>query len=195
MPWEKSFDIEEALDRATEVFWKKGYEAASMADLIQAIGINKGSLYNAFGSKKKLFDRALARYDQKRRAAVLAELREHPDALEAINAFFDGVIDEAREDPRNLGCFVVNTAQDLPNQPPEVMQTVRESLSEIELFFLDMIERGKSEGRISKDVETKPTAQALLSVVMGLRVLSRGAVGIPALESIRDGALRLVPAP
>lgn len=195
MPWEKSFDIEEALDRATEVFWKKGYEAASMADLIQAMGINKGSLYNAFGSKKKLFDRALARYDQKRRAAVLAELREHPDALEAINAFFDGVIDEAREDPRNLGCFVVNTAQDLPNQPPEVMQTVRESLSEIELFFLDMIERGKSEGRISKDVETKPTAQALLSVVMGLRVLSRGAVGIPALESIRDGALRLVPAP
>ncbi len=62
MPWEKTFDIDEATDKAIEVFWKKGYEATSMSDLTQAMQINKGSLYNAFGSKKALFDRALARY-------------------------------------------------------------------------------------------------------------------------------------
>ena len=55
MPWEKTFDIDEAIDRATEVFWAKGYEATSLADLIKATGVNKGSFYNAFGSKKKLF--------------------------------------------------------------------------------------------------------------------------------------------
>jgi TetR/AcrR family transcriptional repressor of nem operon len=75
MPWEETFDIDEATDKATEVFWKKGYEATSMADLIEAMQINKGSQYNAFGSKKEIFDRALVRYDQKNRAAKIAELR------------------------------------------------------------------------------------------------------------------------
>lgn len=195
MPWEKSFDIDEATDKATEVFWKKGYEATSMADLIDAMGINKGSLYNAFGSKKALFDRALARYDQKNRAAFLAELRQIADPKAAIAGLFDGLIEEAREDPRNLGCFVVNTAQDLPNQPPEVAKIVQTSLNEIEWFLRDMIDRGKAEGQIAQRVETGPTAQALLSMVVGLRLLSRGAAGIPALESIRDGAMNLLPGP
>ncbi|MEM1378648.1 MAG: TetR/AcrR family transcriptional regulator [Pseudomonadota bacterium] len=195
MPWEKAFDIDEAIDKATEVFWKKGYEATSMADLIEAMRINKGSLYNAFGSKQALFDRALSRYDQKNRATFLAKLRQMPDSRAAITAFFDGLIEEARGDPRNLGCFVVNTAQDLPNQPPEVAKIIKNSLDDIELFFREMIDRGKEDGEIAPDVNTTATAQALLSMVVGLRLLSRGAAGVPALESIRDGALLLVPTP
>ena len=59
MPWEKTFDVDVAIDRATEVFWEKGFESASLADLIKATGVNKGSFYNAFGSKKKLFTASL----------------------------------------------------------------------------------------------------------------------------------------
>jgi len=193
MPWEKTFDIDAATDKATEVFWKKGYEATSMADLIEAMDINKGSLYNAFGSKKALFDRALARYDQKNRAALVAELRQMPDARAAISALFEAMIDEANGDPRNLGCFVVNTAQDLPNQPPEVAEIIQHSLHEIERFLQDMIEQGKSNGQIAQTVETTPTAQALLSMVVGLRLLSRGAVGLPTLRAIHIGAMKLLP--
>lgn len=195
MPWEKTFDIDEATDRATEVFWKKGYEATSMADLVDAMGINKGSLYNAFGSKKALFERALARYDQKNRQVLVAQLRQIPNARHAIAALFDAMIDEARADPRNLGCFVVNTAQDLPNQTPEVAKTVQNSLDEIERFFQNMINRGKSEGEIAQSVDTAQTAQALLSMMVGMRLLSRGAASIPALEAIRDGAIQLLPKP
>ncbi len=192
MPWEKSFDMEEAIDKAIEVFWKKGFEATSMADLTQAMQINKGSLYNAFGSKKALFDRALARYDQKNRAERLAKLRQLDDPVAAIKAFFDGLIDEARGDPRNLGCFVINTAQDLPNQPPEVSETIKASLSDIEEFLRDAIQRGQHSGQVSRSIDPHTTAQALLSMVVGLRLLSRGAAGIPVLESVRDGAMRLV---
>ncbi len=192
MPWEKTFDIDKATDKATEVFWKKGYEATSMADLIDAMQINKGSLYNAFGSKKALFDRALARYDQQNRAAKIAMLRQWDDPVAAIRALFDGLIDEARGDPRNMGCFIINTAQDLPNQPPEVAETVRQSLGDIESFFHEMIEKGQAKGQIPATVEARTTAQALLSMLVGLRLLARGAAGIPALEAIRDGALRLV---
>lgn len=195
MPWEKTFDIDEATDKATEVFWKKGYEATSMADLIDAMGINKGSLYNAFGSKKALFDRALERYDQKNRAAFLAELRQISNPRAAVAALFDGLIEEARNDPSNLGCFVVNTAQDLPNQSPEATKMVQTSLDEIELFFRDRIDQGKADGQIAHKVETIATAQALLSMVVGMRLLSRGAAGIPALEATKDGAMTLLPGP
>jgi TetR/AcrR family transcriptional repressor of nem operon len=194
MPWEKTFDIDEATDRATEVFWKKGFEATSMADLTAAMNINKGSLYNAFGSKKDLFDRALARYDEKNRAAKLAKLRQQDDAVAAIYTFFDGFVEEAREDPRNLGCFVINTAQDLPNQPPEVTRIIRNALDDIEGFFRDMIRKGQETGDIPASVNAEKTAQALLSMVAGLRLLSRGATGVPALESIRDSAMRLLKA-
>lgn len=192
MPWEKTFDIDEATDKAIEVFWKKGYEATSMSDLTRAMQINKGSLYNAFGSKKALFDRALARYDQNNRATKLAELRTFPDAVAAITGLFDGLIEDARQDPRNLGCFVVNTAQDLPNQPPEVAEVVKGSLDDIEHFFAEMVEKGHAKGQIPASVGARETAQALLSMLVGLRLLSRGAAGIPALESIRAGALRLI---
>ncbi|MFK7765495.1 MAG: TetR/AcrR family transcriptional regulator [Roseobacter sp.] len=192
MPWEKSFDIDEATDKAIEVFWKKGFEATSMADLIEAMQINKGSLYNAFGSKKALFDRALARYDQKNRAARIAKLRQQTDPVAAIRALFNALIDEARDDPRNLGCFIINTAQDLPNQPPEVADAVRTFLTDIEDFLRDMILRGQEKGQIAPQIDPNTTAQALLSMVVGLRLLSRGAAGIPALESTRDAAMRLL---
>lgn len=192
MPWEKTFDIDEATDKATEVFWEKGYDATSMADLINAMKINKGSLYNAFGSKKELFDRALARYDQQNRAAKLAELREWDDPVAAIQALFDGLIEEAQGANRNLGCFVINTAQDLPNQPPEVADVVRKSLADIESFFREMIEKGQEKGQVPTSVAAPSTAQALLSMLVGLRLLARGAAGTDALHSIRDGAMRLV---
>jgi len=192
MPWEKNFDIDEATDKATEVFWKKGYEATSMSDLIEAMKINKGSLYNAFGSKKQLFDRALARYDQQNRAAKLAILRRWDDPVAAIQALFDGLIEEARDTDRILGCFIINTAQDLPNQPPEVATVVRKSLSDIEAFFIEMIEKGQRDGKIPTSVAAPATAQALLSMLVGLRLLARGAADADALVSIRDGAMRLV---
>lgn len=195
MPWQKTFDIDKATDKATEVFWKKGYEATSMADLIEAMQINKGSLYNAFGSKKELFDRALARYDQRNRAAKIAALREWDDPVAAIQALFDGLIQEAQGTNHNLGCFVINTAQDLPNQPPEVADLVRKSLADIEGFFCEMIEKGQEKGEIPEAVVAASTAQALLSMLVGLRLLARGAAETGALEAIRDGAMRLVHAP
>ena len=67
MPWEKSFDEELALEKAMEVFWSRGFDSASIAELIAQTGINRGSLYNAFGGKQPLFVRTLLKYDRERR--------------------------------------------------------------------------------------------------------------------------------
>lgn len=192
MPWEKTFDLDDATDDAIRVFWEKGYEGTSMADLIAGMKINKGSLYNAFGSKQALFHRALLRYDQTNRATRLAELSAYDDPVAAIMEMFDGVVEAARRDPHNLGCFVINTAQDLPNQSPEIAEIVRASLADIEAFFEKLLIRGKSTGQIAADLDEKKVAQSLLSMFVGLRLLSRGGTDISVLEGIREGVRTLL---
>ena len=195
MPWEKAFDMDMALDQATSVFAKKGFEATSLSDLTQAMQINKGSLYNAFGSKKELFDRALARYDQQNRAARLAELRQWDDPKAAIEALFQGLIDSAEADPSRLGCFVINTAQDMPNQSDAVNALIRQSLEQIETFFCDMIAAGQASGRIEPSIDPQQTAKGLLSLFVGMRVLSRGGVDLRSFDAIKSSAMQLLPAP
>lgn len=195
MPWEKAFDMDTALDKATSVFAKKGFEATSMSDLTQAMQINKGSLYNAFGSKKELFDRALARYDQQNRAARLAELRQWDNPKAAIDALFQGLIDTAKADPEHLGCFVINTAQDMPNHSDTVNALIRQSIEQIETFFHDMIVAGQASGHIALSTDPEKTAKGLLSLFVGMRVLSRGGVELQAFDAIKSSAMQLLPAP
>lgn len=115
MPWEKSFDPEEAVDRAQKVFWAKGYEATSLSDLTDGMGINKGSLYNAFGSKKALFMRALLEYDRDNRQKSLTQLEAIDDPVIAVTTLFDGLIAETMADSEKKGCLLVNTALELPH--------------------------------------------------------------------------------
>src|SRR5213594_2671193 len=88
----REFDIEKALDRAMEVFWRKGYEGASLPDLTKAMGINRPSMYAAFGNKEALFRRALDRYAQGP-AHYVSDALNAPTAREAIERLFFGVID------------------------------------------------------------------------------------------------------
>jgi len=86
----RSFCKEDALDKAMTVFWRHGYEGASMADLTKAMGINPPSLYACFGSKEGLFKTVLERYDQ-RRATFMASILEKPSAAEVAEAYLMGV--------------------------------------------------------------------------------------------------------
>ncbi len=94
MPWEKSFDVDETLEKATRVFWSKGYEATSMSDLLAATGINKGSLYNTYKNKKNLFVMGLLKYDRDHLRATMSKLESMSDPVAAIALMFDGMVDE-----------------------------------------------------------------------------------------------------
>lgn len=192
MPWEKSFNVDTVLDRATEVFWAKGYEAASMSDLIKATGINKGSMYNAFGSKNALFVRALMRYDQQRRAKMLAELGALNDPMVAIDRLFSRLVDISIKDSDKKGCLLVNTALDLPNHSTEVQRLVKKGFLEFERFFESQLELGKRNKTIAKDLDTSQTAKSLLGLVVGIRVLSRGVFEGDGLKAIHKQAIELI---
>jgi TetR/AcrR family transcriptional repressor of nem operon len=192
MPWEKNFDLDDALDKAMVVFWNKGYDGTSMTDLINAMEIKKGSLYNAFGSKDQLFNRVLLRYDQQVRQKRFARLRDVGDTRKIIKKFFEDMVCEAIEDDDKKGCFLINTALNLPNQPIEIQKIVTEALIEIEEFFMEMIEKDQKEGRLDKNIDAKEKAKSILALIVGLRVLARGTYEPQSLEAIKSQAVGLL---
>ncbi len=192
MPWEKKFDTEAALEKAMQVFWAKGYAATSLSDLTAAMGINKGSLYNAYGGKEKLFVAVITKYDLDCRRRLFASLDALDDPVEAIIALFEALIEESLQDDEAKGCFLVNTALEFPFHGPLVQQVVTSSLRETEAFFQRMVARGQNRGQISRHVNPEEAAKGLLTLVMGLRVLARGAVMSASLPPIKKQALCLL---
>jgi TetR/AcrR family transcriptional repressor of nem operon len=189
MPWEKRFDIDETLEKAMRVFWARGYEATSMQALVQAMGINRGSLYDTFGGKRQLFLAALHRYDERNRRARLEALERGGSPRGAIEALFRGWIDAALEDAERSGCFLTNTALELAVHDREVGDLVARSQQETESFFMRLVERGQSEGEIPLSVDAPATARALLAALIGLLVLARSRPDAALLQSIADSAM------
>lgn len=175
MPWEKTFEMEDVIAHAITVFWHKGYAATSMADLTKAMGINKGSLYNAFGSKKKLFIEVLKQYDRDRTQRTLKKMNAVEAPLDAITGIFDHVINHNCSNPANKGCLLVNTALELPHHDADIQKMVTKSLENLKNFFEQNIIRGQSDGSIPAHINPQTTAHVLRSLIVGLQVLSRGA--------------------
>ncbi|WNZ54303.1 TetR/AcrR family transcriptional regulator [Microbulbifer sp. MKSA007] len=192
MPWEKSFDVDSAVDKATEAFWKKGFEATSLADLLKATGLTKGSFYNAFGSKKQLFTLSLLKYEREQRRDVMARLESLEDPIGAISQLFDSLIEQSLADPEKKGCFLVNTALDMPNLDSDIGDSVKKGLRDTESFFARQVRLGIEKGVISDRVDPEVCANSLLTLLVGLRVLARGVFNKESLSRIKVQALDLL---
>ena len=192
MPWEKTFDEDEVLGKAMEVFWEKGYEPASMANLIAGTGITRGSLYNAFGGKEQLFIRSLKKYDSDNRRKLLAELEAMDDPKRAIATFFDTLVAETIADPLKKGCFLINTASDPGAHGAQVNNIVRNGLREMQGFFRRSIEVAQARKQVPATLDPDATAQGLMAMVVAIRVLGRGMFDEASLKTIAAQAQRLL---
>ena len=189
MPWEKQFNKDEALGKAMQAFWMRGYEATSMQDLVDCTGVNRGSLYATYGDKRALFLAALGAYDERRRR-TLSELESRYAPREAIRRLFSTFVDEVNPTGTNRGCFLTNTALELAAHDPEVKQLVASAQEDVEAFFLRMIKRGKAAGVVAGHVKPQDTARALLASLLGVLVLVRSRPDRAVLQSIAADALR-----
>lgn len=188
MPWEKSFDEEDVLEKAMQVFWAKGFDSTSISDLLAGTGINRGSLYNAFGGKQALFEKVLLKYDRDKRRALLAELEAMDDPRKAIYAFFDKIVDETLTDTQRKGCFLINTASEIANLDEHLADIITNGLREIEAFFRRSIEVGQARSEIDKHLDPEATAKSLMAFLVAIRVLGRGAFSEEALLTIANSA-------
>ena len=192
MPWERQFDPDSALLKAMQTFWARGYDATSIQDLVDDMGVNRGSLYATFGDKRSLFIRALKRYDAVHRQAWTAALAERSAPREAILGAFEGAIAAAIDGGSRDGCLLVNTALELSPHDPEVASIVAEALTGMEQFFRTMILAGQKTGAIPARIRAGETASALLGLFIGLRVLSRSRPEAPLLRALADQAAAML---
>jgi TetR/AcrR family transcriptional repressor of nem operon len=187
----REFDEEAVLDAAVQCFWEHGYEATSVRDLIQKTGITGASLYNAFGDKRALYQKALDHYvedsvlDRIRRCEALAP-------REAINAFFAEIVRRSLDDHQHKGCMLVNAALDVAPNDRGFQRIVAAVLIRVEEFFLGRIEAGQVDRTITRSLAAKTLARHLLGVLMGVRVLARVRPERALLEGVVSGALALL---
>ena len=192
MPWEKQFNESDVLDKAMQAFWARGYEATSIQDLVDCMGIKRGSIYAAFGDKRALFLKSLEHYETHHRRAWLDSLREGHDPRTAILSVFEGAISVAVSDHNRSGCFLINTAVELSPHDAGVADAVAKGLFETETFFRDAIEDGQLSGDISISIDADETARTLLGLLTGLRVLARSRPERPLLQALANQASALL---
>ncbi|MBB6672899.1 TetR/AcrR family transcriptional regulator [Cohnella nanjingensis] len=169
----REFNEEQALHAAMELFWEKGYEATSLSDLTAKMGIQRPSLYAAFGDKKELFEAALRKYNQFHASYVRTRLQSVPSVKEALRAFFAGIVAEACEEVPNRGCFCLNVMVELAPHDAKFEVLTREHQMYLAAIFQETIERGKRSGELGNHVNAKALAQTLVVSMIGLTVLMK----------------------
>jgi TetR/AcrR family transcriptional repressor of nem operon len=178
----REFDRDQALDRAVEVFWARGYERTSVEDLTESMGIQRGSLYAAFGDKHRLFLEALDRYEERFYRGML-ELLDRAPAREAIESVFRRVVSECACASGGKGCLITNTAVALAEDDPETAARVRANLRRVESAFEAALLRAEASGGL-RGRDPRALARFLTNGLQGLRVLSRCCVGVEVLEDV-----------
>jgi TetR/AcrR family transcriptional regulator, transcriptional repressor for nem operon len=187
----REFDQEAVLDAATECFWRRGYEATSVKDLIEHTGITAASLYNAFGDKRALFQTALDHYVEK---SVSERIKRYERLAprDAIKGFFDEIIRRSLNDRDHKGCMLVNSALEVAPHDTEFKTIIASVLDRLERFFLECIRKGQADGSINRSIPAKNLAHHFLGVLMGVRVLARVKPRRAILESVVMPALALL---
>jgi len=168
----REFDEERVLELAVEQFWERGYEATSIRDLAQAMGLTTASVYNAFGDKRAVYRRALDFYVERSFGDRVGRFESKPPLL-AIKAFFDEIIERSLSDAKRKGCMLVNSALEVAPHDEEFQRVVAGVLVQVEGFFLRCIQKGQENGTISNRQNASDLARTLLGTLLGIRVLAR----------------------
>jgi TetR/AcrR family transcriptional regulator, transcriptional repressor for nem operon len=168
----REFEESAVLDAAVLCFWTHGYEATSVKDLVEHTGIAAASLYNAFGDKRAIYQKALDHYVEGSVADRIRRCEELPPR-EALKGFFDEIVKRSVGDHDRKGCMLVNASLDVAPHDPEFRKLVAEVLTRIEAFFLRCLRTGQASGAITRTLSAEVLAQHLLSVLVGIRVLAR----------------------
>lgn len=188
----REFDEAVVLDAAMQCFWSHGYEATSIRELAETMGITGASLYNAFGDKRSLYRQALDRYVDQSFGDRVRRFEATLPPREAIVAFFTEIIDRSVRDKERKGCMLVNSALEVAPHDPEFQQIVAGVLRQVEAFFRRCVEAGQANGAISTAHSPSDMARMLLAMLAGLRVLARACPDRKLLEGAVRPALALM---
>ena len=188
----RNFCTETALDRAMTVFWRKGYEGASLADLTEAMGINPPSLYAAFGNKEELFKAVLERYDD-RRKEIMERVLAAPDPQTVARLYLEGVaefaVDTSGRNPP--GCLLVQGGLSCSDE--DIPAALAQHRAEKERALRERFERDRKEGNLPKNADPATLARYLTAMANGLCVQAAAGATAQELRAVAEIALAAWP--
>jgi TetR/AcrR family transcriptional regulator, transcriptional repressor for nem operon len=188
----REFDVNEALDQAIRVFCEQGYNATSIGDLIDAMGLASGSIYKAFRDKRAVFLAALDRHVLLRKEQIAAVARSSKLARERLRDVLAFFVESSQGAEGRRGCMVVGSAVELAITDREVAARVSASLSRNEAFIADLIREGQADGSISPGIDPDQTARVMVCLTQGLRVVGKSGRAPQDTTTAVDIAMKLL---
>jgi AcrR family transcriptional regulator len=185
----RSFDRQKALQSAMEVFWDRGYQAASMSDLTEAMGINPPSLYAAFGSKEELYREAIAHYATTESDDILAPLRQARRARAAVEGYLMASAKTFTRPGHPPGCMVVLAAVNAVGVGDETSHILRDMRASSITMIEERLRRAISEGELPATIEPHAIASYYVTVQQGMSIQARDGASRALLEAIVRGAM------
>ena len=192
MPRPKEFNPDDALEKAMQVFWHKGYEATSMEDLLTAMDLNRGSLYDTFGDKRQLFLKVMDRYCTTFVGPKFSLLDQPGPALPTLRRFINGMIEGGLADPQRRGCFISNTVMELSPHEKEIAGTLRRALMMAEDAFFKVLARAKQQGELKHDKDPRALARFLTTMMQGTVVMIKAGVSADLVKQTAETALSML---
>ena len=177
------FDRKETLQKAMEVFWEQGYKATSIDDLVERMGIQRGSIYNTFGDKKELFLSAVEFYGDEVTTRTLKVLDADGSPIGNIKKFFDLIV-STPEDVRSRGCLISNTVVELAPHDEEVATVVKGIMNKIQKSFLRCLNKAVEKGELKKSTNTDVLSNFLATITHGLLVTGKSSPDTKQLNDV-----------
>ena len=173
MPKVKQFDEQVVLKKAMELFWKKGYHATSMQDLVTFLGISRSSIYDTYGGKKSLFRKSFQYYRTSNITGVKHFLNSQTSVKKGFERLFLMAINETLCDKDSKGCFVVNTITELLPGDDDLNEILGQNKSTLEKLYYDFLKKGVESGEIPKGKDLKSIASLFVTFSHGIQVVSK----------------------
>ncbi|EGG36491.1 TetR/AcrR family transcriptional regulator [Paenibacillus sp. HGF5] len=189
----REFDVDQALDAALCVFWRKGYEGASYTDLTQATGVERPALYSAFGNKEALFRRVLERYYEHYHDFFPAAL-ELPTSREVVAHIFRGAAELQTRYPDHKGCLYVHGDLAGSDDAEPIRRALIDARADGEASLRDRFERAKQEGDLPETANCAALAAFVMAVLHGMAVQAKAGFSRNMLEAVAEQALSTWPA-
>ncbi len=191
----RSFDRNKVLCSATKVFWTRGYDAASIEELTEALGIKRSSLYHEFGGKEALFLASVDYYLSVKVAPCLERLEKGRELSADLSDFFDGLLALTCRPEGPRGCLVTVVLADAAESSPRFREKLIECLAGLDETFVRRFEQARLSGDLPRDEDVNALAQLFVSFSQGLMIRARSGVSLQPLKDISEAALqRILPA-
>lgn len=189
----REFDIDLALDAAMQQFWRKGYEATSMTDLMAATGLHKGSIYGTFGDKHSLFIQALKRYLWEMNRTEIEALKdaESPlDGLRSVGHAMIDLVDDDSDEPK--GCMAVNAIIEMAPHDEKVKEIMDEHVQSMRSSIVESVTAAQEAGQISKDRPADVIAGMIMTFVSGLSTTMKGYISTEEAHQLFDAQMEAI---